>query len=77
MLRDGGQEGEDRPGDAVAASGRKTGSKTMDEIEIIQVELPVEKFNLRIRGLIEALLEIDEELFNEQSGAEETMESAA
>jgi hypothetical protein len=49
----------------------------MDEIEIIQVELPVEKFNLRIRELVEALLEIDEELFNEQSDAEETQESAA
>jgi hypothetical protein len=55
----------------------KTGSKTMDEIEIIQVELPVEKFNLRIRDLIKALLEIDEEMFSEQSDAKDSEGNAA
>jgi hypothetical protein len=55
----------------------KTGSKTMNEVEFVQVELPIEKFDLRIRDLIEALLKIDEEMFSEQSDAESTKGNAA
>lgn len=34
----------------------------MDEVEFIQVELPIDEYEKRIRNLVEILLEMDEEL---------------
>jgi hypothetical protein len=34
----------------------------MDEVEFIQVELPIDEYEKRIRNLVEILLKMDEEL---------------
>lgn len=33
----------------------------MDEVEFIQVKLPVDEYEVRIRNLVQILLEMDEE----------------
>ncbi len=33
----------------------------MDEVEFIQVELPVEEYEMKIKALVEILLKIDDE----------------
>jgi hypothetical protein len=34
----------------------------MDEVEFIQVELPIDEYEMRIRSLVEILLKMDEEM---------------